>query len=94
MVTVAPVEITRSSDDLGFDGMAQVVLYNDDVNSFDHVIRCLQQVFGHNHQLARKIATDAHNTGRTIAEVEGHEKAILHKEQLISYGLTAEVERI
>lgn len=91
---VAPVEITRSSDNSQLDGMAQVVLYNDDVNSFDHVIRCLQQIFGHNRQMAEKIAMDAHNTGRTIAEVEGYAEAVLHKEQLVSYGLTAEVERI
>jgi ATP-dependent Clp protease adaptor protein ClpS len=91
---MAPVTITRSSDDYRTDGMAQVVLYNDDVNSFDHVIRCLQQVFGHNHQMAEKIAADAHNAGRTIAEVEGLADAVRHKGQLVSYGLTAEVERI
>jgi ATP-dependent Clp protease adaptor protein ClpS len=90
----APVEITRSSDGSQFERMAQVVLYNDDVNSFDHVIRCIQQIFGHNRQMAEKIAMDAHNTGRTIAEVEGHADAIRHKEQLVSYGLTAEVEGI
>jgi hypothetical protein len=31
---------------------------------------------------------------RTVAEVESMSRSIRHKEQLISHGLTAEVERI
>ena len=80
--------------DLDLEGMCQVVLYNDDVNSFDHVVRCLMVVFGHPIELSSKLAMDAHTSGRTIAEVEDANKAIKHKEQLISFGLTAEVEKI
>ena len=51
-------------------------------------------VFGHTIEMSAKLALEAHTSGRTIAEVEDAEKAILHKEQLISLGLTAEVEKI
>jgi ATP-dependent Clp protease adaptor protein ClpS len=74
--------------------MSQVVLYNDDVNSFEHVILTLMRVFGHTHPVAAKLAWDAHKNNRTVAEVEGHSEAVTHKQQLQSAGLTAEVERV
>lgn len=89
---LTPGKIT--GDDLNLEGICQVVLYNDDVNSFDHVVRSLMVVFGHPIELSSKLAMDAHTSGRTIAEVEDASKAIVHKQQLISFGLTAEVERI
>jgi len=79
---------------IGTDGTSQVVLYNDHVNTFEHVIKTLMQVFGHPHAVAMKLAWDAHNSGRTVAEVESHEDAVQHKGQLISAGLTAEVEKV
>ena len=61
---------------LGWD--SQVVLFNDDVNTFEHVIRCLMSIFGHGEQLATKIAVEAHVRGRAIAEVEPREPAEKH----------------
>lgn len=80
--------------DSDLDRQSQVVLFNDDHNSFDHVISCLSKVFGHPSELAMMIAKDAHERGKTIAQVEDHENAVLHKQQLQSFGLTAEVEKI
>lgn len=81
-----------SSDELG--GMAQVVLYNDEVNDVRFVVSCLMQIFHHPHSLAVKIMKEAHEKGKAIAEVEEIKPATLHKQQLESFGLTAEVERI
>ena len=94
--TVDP-NITHKNGDVGdldLEGQCQIVLYNDDVNSFDHVVRSLMVVFGHTIEMSAKLALEAHTSGRTIAEVEDAQKAIMHKEQLVSFGLTAEVERI
>ena len=79
---------------LRLEGMSQVVLYNDDVNTFEHVTKTLMQVFEHSHSMAVKIAREAHESGRTVAQVEEHGEAIQHKQQLVSAGLTAEVEKI
>ena len=91
-----PVVKTRKdeSSTIQLDGMCQVVLYNDDVNSFEHVIKTVMQVFEHPHAIAMKLAWDAHQNGKTVAQVEGREDAVLHKQQLQSAGLTAEVERV
>ncbi len=81
-----------SGDSLGWD--AQVVLYNDNVNTFEHVVGMLCQVFGHGAQLAWKIAMEAHRRGRAIAEVEPRKKAEKHAADLRSGGLRATVEDI
>ena len=77
---------------LGWD--SQVVLFNDDVNTFEHVIRCLVSIFGHGERLATKIAVEAHVRGRAIAEVEERAKAEVHAAALRAGGLRATVESV
>ena len=89
-----PVQQNNSMGALDLEPMAQVVLYNDEVNTFDHIVKCLMDVFSHGEQMAEKLTLDAHENGRTIAEVESKSEAVFHKEQLTSYGITAEVEVI
>jgi ATP-dependent Clp protease adaptor protein ClpS len=87
-----PVDVT--DDAVKLDGPWQVVLFNDDHNTAEFVVECLMRVFGHPEQMAVKIMFEAHAKGRSIAEVEDREDAQLHKDQLQSYGLTAETEQI
>lgn len=70
----------------------QVVLYNDNHNTFEYVVSCLCSVFKHSGSLAEKIAMEAHNKGRAVAEVEEPEKAKEHAEMLKTMGLKAEAE--
>ncbi len=74
------------------DPICQVILHNDDRNSVEHVVKCLQTVFAYNLSLAAKIMLEAHLKGRSIAEVEAESPAIEHRDQLRSYGLSATVE--
>ncbi len=83
-------------DDVGLsldDGYA-VVLYNDEHNTMPFVVKALMRVFGHPVALAEKIMREAHEKNRAIAEVEDKEQAVLHKQQLVSLGLTAGVEKV
>lgn len=84
----------RPSETLKPDDMFQVVLHNDDWNDIGHVIQCLMEIFGHNKGLATKIASEANERGKAIAEVEGETQAKLHRDQLQHRGLSATVERI
>lgn len=72
----------------------QVILFNDDVNTFDDVIAALMGVFGHTEPLAEAIAFEAHNTGRAIAEVEPRPDAEKHAAELTALGLRASVESV
>lgn len=72
----------------------EVILYNDDHNEAFYVVDCLVKVFAHPVGLAVKIMLEAHNTGRAIAQVEGLSEARLHRDQLVSAGLTADIEKV
>ncbi len=74
--------------------ICQVVLHNDDVNSVEHVVNCLQAVFAYNVPLAAKIMVEAHERGKAVAEVEAETPALEHRDQLRTYGLSATVEPV
>jgi ATP-dependent Clp protease adaptor protein ClpS len=76
------------------EDLFQVLLYNDDHNTMEHVVTSLMQVFHHPEALAVKIMLEAHEKGRAIAEVESESPARLHRDQLQSYGLTATLEHV
>jgi ATP-dependent Clp protease adaptor protein ClpS len=99
--TIAPPKRKKAPKNRPDDGSgsisgwdSQVVLFNDDVNTFEHVIDCLMAIFGHGRQLAEKITLEAHMRGRAIAEVEPREKAEQHAAALVKQGLVATVESI
>lgn len=90
------VSVPGTLDGVGLDveGGFAVILYNDDHNTVSWVVKVLMRVFGHPVSLAEKIMREAHERGRAIAEVEERALALLHKQQLTSFGLTAGVERV
>jgi ATP-dependent Clp protease adaptor protein ClpS len=54
----------HSDDKLSGRGeTASLVLYNDDVNTFDHVIRALVEICGHDPVQAEQCATLVHHKG-------------------------------
>ena len=87
-----PLESTASL--VLHEDVCQVVLYNDDDNTMDHVVGCLVRIFGHSVELAAKIMIEAHSAGRAIAEVEAETAARHHCGQLQSLGLVATVEKV
>jgi ATP-dependent Clp protease adaptor protein ClpS len=94
MPKVADDTIVRDANGTGLSGICQVVLHNDNINTFTHVIDSLIAIFGHSHSVAEKITREAHTKGKAIAEVEDYEQAVAHKGLLASQGLMAEVEQI
>jgi len=72
--------------------MFKVLLHNDDVNDFLHVIRAVYEVFKFEHQKVVEIVMEAHETGVALCAVEPKELAEHHCEQLMSFSLTATIE--
>jgi ATP-dependent Clp protease adaptor protein ClpS len=87
-------EETLSLEDIltSLKEMHRLILWNDDVNSFDHVIFCMMKYLDYLEHQAEKIAWKVHNEGKcavlegTFTEVEVYRK-ILQQE-----GLTVSVE--
>lgn len=70
-----------------------VILYNDDVNSMEHVVKSLlRSVPGLATQTAIKIMMEAHTNGRAVVIVCPLELAELVRDRLESCGLTATIE--
>jgi len=89
-----PVVIAEVAAVTKHEDMFQVLLHNDDHNTAEHVVDCLQRIFNHPEGLAIKIMAEAHFKGKPIAEVESETLARLHCEQLQSFGLTATLDKI
>lgn len=95
MTTVAPVEtpsLTTEAEEL-LEPPYAVILYNDDVNTMQHVVEsllaCVPQL---THEEAAEIMLEAHTNGQARVTVAPHAEAARHRNCLESRGLTATIE--
>jgi ATP-dependent Clp protease adaptor protein ClpS len=54
-------------------GLYEVIIHNDTVNTFDHVIDCLIDICGHNNLQAQQCALITHTRGCCSVFVDGFE---------------------
>ncbi len=52
-------------------GLYEVIIHNDDVNTFDHVIDCLIDICGHNSLQAQQCALITHTRGKCSVFIDG-----------------------
>lgn len=70
----------------------KLVIYNDDFNTFDHVIMCLIRYCKHNPEEATKHTLEIHHKGASTVK-EGTKKELLPIRQALNEnGLTAKIE--
>jgi len=70
----------------------KLVLYNDDVNTFDHVIDCLIDICKHEVHQAEQCATLVHYKGKAIVKEAEEDKLRPMCEGLQDKGLSAVIE--
>lgn len=69
-----------------------LVLFNDDVNTFDHVIDCLVEICGHTEVQAEQCAIITHYKGKCGIMDGGIGELVPIKNQLNHRGLSAEID--
>lgn len=69
----------------------EIILYNDDVNTFDHVIRCLIKICDHTFMQAEQCAYLVHFTGKCAVKTGSLKDLIPRCTALLDEGLSAEV---
>ena len=69
----------------------ELILYNDDVNTFDHVIRCLVKICEHSILQAEQCAYLVHFTGKCAVKTGSLEDLVPRCTALLDEGLSAEV---
>lgn len=70
----------------------KVLLHNDDVNSFEHVIETIVTLTPHPLNMARKLTLEAHLRGLSLLLVTHKERAELYRDQFHSRQLTVSIE--
>lgn len=74
------------------DDLARLVVYNDDVNTFDWVIECFIEVLGHTFEQSEQLALIIHFKGKAIVKTADYEYLKPRKDALVERGLSAVIE--
>lgn len=69
-----------------------LILYNDDVNTFDYVIDCLIEICNHESNQAEQCAMITHYKGKCAVKDGEYDELDLMKNQLHSKGLSAVID--
>jgi ATP-dependent Clp protease adaptor protein ClpS len=69
----------------------QIILYNDDVNTFDHVINCLIRYCDHTLEQAEQCAYIVHYKGKCIVKTGSFQDLEPRCTSLLKAGLSAEL---
>jgi ATP-dependent Clp protease adaptor protein ClpS len=69
----------------------EIVLYNDDVNTFDHVIETLIRVCSHTAEQAEQCALLVHYKGKCTVKTGSFDELKPQCTQLLEAGLSAEI---
>ncbi len=91
MITIEKVqEEVLLEEQLGINN--EIVLYNDDVNTFDHVIDTLIKVCNHTSEQAEQCAILVHYKGKCTVKTGPIDKLKPLCLQLLDAGLSAKIE--
>ena len=69
----------------------EIILYNDDVNTFDHVINTLVAYCEHTYEQAEQCAYIVHYSGKCVVKTGSLEELVPICSALLDAGLSAEI---
>jgi ATP-dependent Clp protease adaptor protein ClpS len=78
--------------DEGIGEMAQLVVYNDDFNTFDWVIQCFTEILNHSKTQAEQLAMIIHFKGKATVKTAPKNVLKPKKDALVDRGLSAVIE--
>jgi ATP-dependent Clp protease adaptor protein ClpS len=90
---MATIEKTKRQTDVleAVDVNNEIILYNDDVNTFDHVIDTLIKVCKHTAEQAEQCAILVHYKGKCTVKTGSFDELKPQCTQLLEAGLSAEI---
>lgn len=84
-------ELTEALEDIGSSDIKDLIIYNDDYNTFDHVIDTLVKVVGHSLQQAEQCTYIIHYKGKCAVKKGPLKELKPMKEAICEAGITAKV---
>jgi ATP-dependent Clp protease adapter protein ClpS len=70
-----------------------VIVWNDDVNTFQNVIKALVEIMQHSFERAEQLAWKVHNTGKAVVGVRPREEAARAVKAIQARGIGATMDR-
>jgi len=76
------------------DTVSQIVVYNDDFNTFDWVIECFVDILNHSSQQAEQLSMLIHYKGKAAVKQASLDELRPLKDALVDRGLSAVIEHM
>ena len=73
---------------------AQLIVYNDDFNTFDWVIQCFMEVCNHTFEQSEQLSLIVHYKGKAIVKTGNFESLKPMKDALVERGLSAVIDNM
>lgn len=89
---VGELEEVELSTEVGNGEKSQLIVYNDDFNTFDWVIKCLMEVCGHTYEQSEQLSILIHFKGKAIVKTSTLSLLKPMKDDLVERGLSAVIE--
>jgi ATP-dependent Clp protease adaptor protein ClpS len=81
-------------DDVTSGIKSQLIVYNDDFNTFDWVIQCLMEVCNHSHEQSEQLSILVHFKGKATVKTGSMTTLKPMKDALVDRGLSAVIESL
>lgn len=91
---VEELEEVMVEDDTDLGDKAQLIVYNDDHNTFDWVIQCFIEVLNHSSEQSEQLALIIHFKGKATVKTAPKNVLKPKKDALVDRGLSAVIEEI
>jgi len=79
-------------EDISFNLPVFIVVWNDDVNSFEWVTQCFMEVLGHSFEQSDQLALMIHTKGKAVVKTGSKLELVPLCEALQERGLSAEID--
>lgn len=86
-------ELVMVEDDIDDGSAAELVVYNDDYNTFNHVIECFVKILKHSSEQAEQLSLMIHFNGKAIVKTAPFKILKPYKDALVERGLSAVIEQ-
>lgn len=80
------------ADSTGTGELAQLIVFNDEVNTFEWVIQCFTEVLDHSFEQAEQLSIIIHTKGKATVKTAPFKELRPKKDALIDKGLSAVIE--
>lgn len=85
-------EVLVEEKQTNISDLSELIVYNDDYNTFDWVIQCFMEICNHGYEQSEQLSLLVHFKGKAVIKTASFEVLKPMKDALIDRGLSAVIE--